>query len=237
MSEVLCLMFKKSLLLLLLLVSNSAFSGLITGTGSYTMTEFLLPGGSNADSATSMDGNIVDFTNINGGSPVSMMVGDNNNSAQNWWDGSDDIFYYADFNTTWVELVMPENTLAFSLAIDAKYGAKAWIVGVADDGNAIDTDNNPFTLLGDGHFSPNDPDFNIHLNGQAQSFGFHANNSASSCNTISKVVIDPNYWAMGDFSIHVDDKACSNKVPEPSIIALFAAGLFGLGFARRRMRT
>ena len=29
----------------------------------------------------------------------------------------------------------------------------------------------------------------------------------------------------------------SMAVPEPSIIALFAAGLFGLGFARRRMRS
>ncbi|MDH3634726.1 MAG: PEP-CTERM sorting domain-containing protein [Gammaproteobacteria bacterium] len=29
----------------------------------------------------------------------------------------------------------------------------------------------------------------------------------------------------------------STSVPEPSIIALFAAGLFGVGFARRRMRS
>jgi hypothetical protein len=34
-----------------------------------------------------------------------------------------------------------------------------------------------------------------------------------------------------------DDPPPPNGVPEPSIIALFAAGLFGLGFARRRMRS
>jgi len=226
--------FLKSSLLLLLLTANSAFAGLMTGVGSYTMTEFNLPTGSSASSATSMDGDIVNFTNISG-SPVNMMVGNTSNTNDQWWGGSDAAFYYADFYTTWVELIMPRNTLAFSLSIDAKNGANAWIVGVADDGSAIDTLGNPFTLNNSGHFDPNDPDFKIQLRGPAQSFGFHVDNSAGNCNTISKVVVDPNYWGMGDFSINVDENACSGVVPEPSIIGLFAAGLFGLGFARRRM--
>jgi len=37
---------------------------------------------------------------------------------------------------------------------------------------------------------------------------------------------------------HRNDPLCfPAQVPEPSIIALFAAGLFGLGFARRRIRS
>lgn len=35
----------------------------------------------------------------------------------------------------------------------------------------------------------------------------------------------------------IDDLSFDAAVPEPSIIALFAAGLFGLGLARRRMRS
>ena len=226
----LCNMLKKSLLVTLFLVTQSAYAGLMTGTGSYTMTGFQSAVGSSASSATSLNSDVVNFTDM-GGSPLSMMVADN--STQSWWSGSSDPFYYANLNTNWVELVMPANTLAFSLSIDASVSAKAWIVGVADDGSAINTNGQTFSLLTDGSFNPI-PGFNIPLSGPVQTFGFHASNTAASCNTISKVVVDPHYWGMGDFAIHVDDKACSSKVPEPSVIALFAAGLFGLGLALRR---
>ena len=55
-------------------------------------------------------------------------------------------------------------------------------------------------------------------------------------NHLSKISTDPNYWGMGDFSINVGDNPCA-QVPEPSILVLFAVGLFGLGFARRKVRS
>lgn len=54
---------------------------------------------------------------------------------------------------------------------------------------------------------------------------------------------DPNMKAWGYTNLGYIKKAkvdyyyTEAQVPEPSIIALFAAGLFGLGFARRRMRS
>jgi hypothetical protein len=237
------LSFLKSALLLLLLTSYSAFAGLMTTTvtpvagtvGPYSMTGFNLPtpDGSSADSATSLNNDVVNFTDISG-SPVSMTVGDVADPDDAWWSGSSSSFYYAGFDTNWLELIMPSNTLAFSLSIDANVNSKAWIIGVADDGSAIDTKGNAFNLLSNGQFDP-DPQFNIPLTGPAKSYGFYANNSADSCNSISKVVIDPKYWGMGDFSIHVDENACSNAVPAPPAIWLFGIGLIGLaGFSKRK---
>jgi len=225
----------KSSVLLMLLSSNMAFAGLMVANdlsgGGYTMTDFAAPTGSNATSATSMNGDIVNFATINSGSAASMLVGDNTQTGQSWWSGVDSDFYYADFGTTWLELIMPSNTVSFSLSIDANVSSSAWIVGMADDGSAIDTSGNTFTTKNNGHFNPNDPAFTIPLGGNAKSYSFYADNTSGTCNTISKVIVDPHYWGMGDFSISVDDNAC--QVPEPSIIALFAVGLIGLGFARR----
>ena len=80
--------------------------------------------------------------------------------------------------------------------------------------------------------NPNDPAYTIPLRGDVKFFSYYADNSGNTCNTINKVIIDPSFWGMGDFSISVDNNAC--QVPEPSILALFAFGLVGLGFARRR---
>lgn len=41
----------------------------------------------------------------------------------------------------------------------------------------------------------------------------------------------------GDDTEYAIDNVSVAAVPEPSIIALFGAGLFGLGFARRRKRS
>ncbi|MEM7565287.1 MAG: PEP-CTERM sorting domain-containing protein [Pseudomonadota bacterium] len=232
----------------LLVAANSATAGLITtNTPGYAMTDFHLPTdtpvglgdpaimiGDHIDFATSLDGDVVNFTAKNGLSQT-MEVG----IKPSWWSGSDDEYYFAQIGSVnWLELIMPANTLGFSLSIDAKHNSRAWIVGVDDQGNGIDTAGNAFTLQDNGDLwdiHGDDPSFNIHLGGSAHSFGFYADNSGGHCNTISKVVIDPNYWGMGDFSIHVGDTPCV-QVPEPSILMLFAAGLFGLGYARRRIQ-
>ncbi|MBE9565088.1 MAG: PEP-CTERM sorting domain-containing protein [Proteobacteria bacterium] len=48
--------------------------------------------------------------------------------------------------------------------------------------------------------------------------------------TDTTAVIGRNFWTT--FSLTYTDSV--STVPEPSIIALFAAGLFGIGLARRR---
>ncbi|MBC8211750.1 MAG: PEP-CTERM sorting domain-containing protein [Gammaproteobacteria bacterium] len=237
----------KGIFLSALLASTSAFGGIIstpvtpvaTNVGGYSMTAFHLPTGDNntANSATSLNGDIVNFTNMNGASAQSMTVGDQNDSTNTndaWWSGSSDSFYYADLTVHWLELIMPANTLAFSLTIDANFSASAWILGVADDGSAVDTANRNFAMNANGSFTPT-PSYTIPLSGPSKSFGFYADNSGGSCNTISKVVIDPTYWGMGDFSIHVDDNACA--VPEPNTILLMLMGLmstFTAVFIRRK---
>jgi hypothetical protein len=205
--------------------------------GGYSMTEFVLPSANQSlSSATSLNGDVVQFTAINASPAQSMIVGDNTNTNDAWWSGADDVFYYAEFSSVnWVELILPANTLAFALTLDSNVNANAWILGVGDDGSAVDTSGSSYTLLNDGNFSPT-PTFDITLrNGVAESYGFYADNSTGSCNTLSKVVIDPQYWGMGDFSIHVDDNAC--EVPEPGSLWLLMVGLVGgiaLRLSRRR---
>lgn len=226
-----------------LLASSSLWAGVIvpttetptaTNVGGYSMTAFEMPAGigSYATSATSLNGDLVEFTGQNGAALSNgMTVGDK--SSQSWWSGDSNEFYYAAFNElNWVELVMPENTFAFSLTIDASVNANAWILGVDQNGMGIDTAGNQFQMQGDGSFNP-DPLFNINLRrGESQTFGFYADNSDGSCSTISKVVIDPQFWGMGDFSINTNANGCS-EVPEPTSLPLVALGLIGLFAARK----
>jgi hypothetical protein len=244
-----------TLVLALALAAPTAFAGVMvtevtpvaTSVGGYDMVGFepgTLPG--TATSATSVNGDVVNFTTKNGAAPQPMTV--SNNATEfaagkgTWWSGATEPFYKAPLNgsgaVNWVELVMPENTFAFSLTIDASAGARAWILGVDDTGNAIDTAGNSFTLGPDGNYDPKNPAFTIPLNGPARSYGFYTDNSAGSCNTLSKVVIDPVYWAMGDFSIHVSDTGCGGtEVPEPTPLLLVFGGLALLALRSRQRRA
>jgi hypothetical protein len=237
-----------------LLVTPSAFAGLMVtpvtpvagNVGGYAMTGFApaSPIGGSVTSATSLDGDVVEFTAKNGAGPQPMTVGDTTTAP--WWDGATSPFYKAVLGSvTWVELWMPENTLAFSLTLDASASSKAWMLAVDELGNAIDTSGAAYTLTGSGDFDPTNPPFDIRLTGAPKSFGFYADNSGGSCSTISKVVVDPHYWAMGDFSIHVSDTGCSTGgpgdpgfvdtgVPEPAIPGLLGGAITLLGLARRR---
>jgi len=227
--------YLKSFVLLMLLSSNMAFAGLIVQSGGLSgMTDFQNP--SDTSFATSDDGDIVQFTLLNGGPSYDMTIGDSSNAADSWWSGNDQGFYYtpiaADGGTNWLELIMPTNTVSFSLSMDANFSALGWIVGVDSLGGTIDTNGGTPTLQSDGTFSnPNPGTFSVG-NGDDKTFSFIAGNTGGTCSTITKVVVDPNrLWGIGDFAINVDDNAC--QVPEPSVIALFAVGLIGLGFARR----
>lgn len=205
--------------------------------GGYDMTAFELPvAPGSATSATSLDGDTVYFQKKDSAAAQSMIVGDN----ESWWSGSSDTFYKASTNVNWVELIMPTGTTAFSMTLDASSAVNAWLLGVDSNNNAIDTRNVGFDMSQYPDFNPAVP-FSIKLrNGTAQTWAFHADNSGTECSTIEKVIVDPVYWAMGDFAIHVDEDACSpppggdTGVPEPGTSFLGLLGLLALAGLRRR---
>ena len=221
--------------------------------GGYSMVDFLdaRTQPEPALSATSVDGDVVTFTGKNGVAlPTSgpfgplMRVGDRTNAGsgtnadpdERWWDGGDDGYYYADFGFNWIELVLPENTVAFSLTVDSNTSASAWMVATDAQGMAVDTQGSVYAAA--SITQPSDVPFSISLgnNKPARSFGFHVDNSpaAGSCNTLSKVLIDPTRaWGIGDFSIHVDDNACT-PVPAPAGLPLAFGLLLLTGIGRRR---
>lgn len=211
----------------------------VAGTvGPYAMTAFDSPEpvGGSVTSATSAHGHVVRFTTKNGAAPQPMTVGDATSAP--WWDGATSPFYKAVLgDVTWVELWMPENTFAFSMTLDASATSRAWLLAVDDGGRAVDTAGARYDLTASGDFDPSNPPFDIRLTGAPRSFGFHADRSGGACTSISKVVVDPHYWAMGDFSIHVAEAGCGAEVPEPGVPILLGAAAGVAALRRRRRRT
>jgi len=121
---------------------------------------------------------------------------------------------------SWIKILLPANTLAFSFNVGAVYNsAHGW----------LDAQDSSGSSLGHENFSVN--------NQYSPGFGIYADNSnasAGNCSYVSSVVIDPDHWGVGNFSIAQGN--CASNVPEPSILALMSFGLIGLGAARRKMK-
>lgn len=186
---------------------------------SYLMTSFDVIGTAGpAGSAAAPGGGTVDFYDISN-SPIDLnrSTADSLTDDIDWWvngEGSDYNIYTTDVN--YVTLMMPENTLAFSFNVGADLGStrlNAWLSATETDGSGIDQTW-----------------FNVNRD-NTPGFGIYVDRSDHSCSYITSVTIEPDYWGFGNFSIDRGD--CSSKVPEPSIAALFAVGLFGLGLALR----
>lgn len=195
-----------------------------TTIGGYEMTDFnyFEPGSltSTVDSPLTGQLNFEDRY----GNALSMTETD---SDSLWWWNNNEGSNYNAYTTdqSWLKIILPENTLAFSFSVGAKFNSgSGWLT--AQDSNGFGLSN---VTRADGreYFSLN--------NGYSPSFGVYADNSqstAGNCSYVSEVVIDPDYWGAGNFSISQGE--CSTNVPEPSMIALMGLGIAGLGFIRRK---
>ncbi|RLA40779.1 MAG: hypothetical protein DRR06_16965 [Gammaproteobacteria bacterium] len=197
--------------------TGAATPGTIAG---YTMTDFAFtasPSGTSTQVAAPGDG-FVEFSDY---SNNSIALSNNTADSTTWWnngEASDYNIYTTEEHL--IKLTLPTDTFAFSFNVGADLGStgnNAWLLATETNGSGIDSQQW----------------FNVNRS-NTPGFGIYADNSNGSCSTITSITIEPDYWGVGNFSI---SRGSCNNVPEPSIIALFAAGLFGIGFARRRMRS
>lgn len=208
-------------------LATSVQAGLILNTYSSGVTPDIIGGYAMTDVGVITDSNLLG-TSINSiNSPITGTIGleDTNGSVNlglvdstSWWANSES----HDFNTfttgtSTIEILMPANTFAFSFNIGANANVHGWFDVYDESGN--------LSNLGRTNFAFNTPN--------SPGYGIYADNSNGSCSSISKIVVDPTFaWGIGNLSIN--QGSCSNEVPEPSSIALFALGLIGLGVIRNK---
>lgn len=146
------------------------------------------------------------------GAPLCMVVQD-----PEWWEWDHGNVFTTSVN--WVELVMPEQTRAFSLFVGANLTGRGWIEAIDASGSTTLTKfgGNTGITLGWGHT----PGFGVY--------------TAGSCSAITRIIVEPFEWGTGEFAINQDP--CSTSVPEPGTLSLLGLGLLGLAFVRRRYPT
>ncbi len=208
---------------ILALISMFFSFGLSTSVSASLVMESYISGIATPDSIggyemVALDGGLLSFDDKYG-NPANMTL--STADSESWWVNGENSDY--DIYTTslhLIEITLPEKTLAFSLNVGANIGASAWLTAeeIYSDGTA-GTGINPREYFG---LSPTN----------TPGFGIYADNTGGNCSYISSVTIDPHLvWGFGNFSVSQGDCA---TVPEPSVIALFATGLFAMVMIRRR---
>ena len=182
--------------------------------GGYTMTDFDRP--AETDSTDPSD----DYTCV--ASPISgdLCFTDRSGNPEGmdasdpwWWPEDHGNIYTAD--VSWVELILPANTRAFSFWVGASFVGRAWIEAFDEAG----------TSTGRSYFrvGPEEP----------KGYGYHV--AGEGCGSIKKVIVEPDSWGMGNFSINQDP--CTTQVSEPAPLALLGLGLLGIAIVYRRRST
>lgn len=161
---------------------------------------------STGDAATG----IVEFVESDGVTPLCMSVQD-----PDWWEWDHGNVFTTHVN--WVELIMPEDTRAFTLFVGAVSG-RGWIEGKDGDGDTVRQ-----YFGGDSGV-----DFGF---GETPGFGVFVGDG---CASIERIVIEPWEWGTGNFAINRG--SCETALlPDPAPITLLGLGLLGMAIARRRL--
>ena len=174
----------------------------------YTLTNFPPDPRANGSTVTSVAsplGGSVEFWTQNEGAPLAMTLDANSG----WFPAALGEVYKT--SVSWVELVLPANTVAFSFSVGASAAGSGWVEGFDDDGHSA---YQAFTLSA----------------ASTPSFGFA---STGRCGSISKIVVEPWEWGIGNFAIG-QGNCGATTVPEPGTLELLAAGILGLIALRRR---
>ena len=153
--------------------------------------------------ASPLGGNI-EFWTQNQGAPLAMTL----DKDSGWFPVNLGEVYKT--TVSWVELILPSNTRAFSFNVGASGSGNGWVQAFDNTGASA---YRAFSLGANN----------------APGFGFEA---TGACGSISKVIIEPWEWGVGNFAIN--QGSCVTQVPEPSTFALLATGFLGLVILRRR---
>jgi hypothetical protein len=182
-----------------------------TTLGGYTMSAFApeTRTGSTVTSSSAAPGtgDVVDFAGQNMVTSLGLKVQD-----PSWWQYDQGNVYTVNIaSSNYITLLLPENTRAFSF----------WVGAQVPNGSS----NNAWLEAYSGSDSTGKVYFRTDYN-TTPGFGVY---SSDGCSAISKIVIEPSYWGVGNFSIN--QGTCS-EVPEPAPLGLFGAALLGLGLVR-----
>jgi hypothetical protein len=183
--------------------------------GGYTMSGFAAEtrtGSTVTQSSAALGtGDVIDFAGQNMVSPLGLNVQD-----PAWWAYNQGNVYTVNIATSnYITLLLPENTRAVSF----------WVGASVPDGIG----NNAWLQAYSGSDSTGKVYFRTDRN-STPGFGVY---SSDGCSAISKIVIEPYYWGVGNFSIN--QGTCS-EVPEPAPLGLLGAALLGFVLVRGMRR-
>jgi len=194
--------------------------------GGFTMTDFEMNNDVLTGSTSSLSSPINGAIEFQDRDRNSLDMTRRTADATSWWNNGESTDY--DIFTTGehlIRILLPENTRAFSFNVGANLnssGNNAWLKA---EGYS-QTNSDPGKLQKEY--------FNVSKT-NTPGFGIYADNSDGNCGVISSIVVDPEFWGIGNFSISQSEcVTTTTEVPEPGSLALLGLGLLSLGAMRRK---